>query len=105
MAKILKKPQSSFFILARNLNSKLSGSPKLGVDMVKFIFWPKSKTSSEVFLESGPFLNIFFGDFIKKWGKVGEVAFFWSGVASNILFISDMEKFSNSKILFLVIQY
>ena len=53
-----------------------------GVNSLELSFQPKSKTGSEVFLESGPLLSIFFGDFIKNWGKVGEVGFFESEVGA-----------------------
>ena len=68
-------------------------------------FWPKSKTRHEVIWKVGAFLCIFIGDFIKNWGQVGALGFFWAQSWSKILAIYDMKKFLISKILFLVIKY
>ena len=50
---------------------------------------PKSKKGTEIFSKCRTFSIIFIGDFIKNWGQVGALGFFWPKSFQSLTVIFD----------------
>ena len=56
---------------------------------------PKSKKGTEIFSKCRTFSIIFIGDFIKNWGQVGALGFFWPQSFHPLTVIFDKKKLAN----------